>query len=105
MPRVTALAAVDGVEVTVVAPAGQQSGTGGNATDRPLTSSPQKLLSGFDATAVDGFPADAIRVAFRDLGLVVVDEEHAERLRLPVYGFPELRHCDPLRETESLDCL
>jgi 5'-nucleotidase len=66
---VTALAAVDGVEVTVVAPAGQQSGTGGNATDGPLTSSPQKLLSGFDATAVDGFPADAIRVAFEDMGL------------------------------------
>jgi 5'/3'-nucleotidase len=66
---VSALAAVDGVEVTVVAPATQQSGTGGKATDGPLTTTPQKLASGEDVTAVTGFPADTIRVAFDDMKL------------------------------------
>jgi 5'-nucleotidase len=66
---VSALAAVDGVEVTVVAPATQQSGTGGKATDGPLTTTPQKLASGADVTAVTGFPADTIRVAFDDMKL------------------------------------
>ncbi len=66
---VTALTAVDGVEVTIVAPAAQQSGTGGNATDGPLTSAPAQTAGGVEATAVDGFPADTIRVAFEDMGL------------------------------------
>jgi 5'-nucleotidase len=66
---VTALTAVDGVEVTVVAPADQRSGTGGSATEGPLTRTEQALASGYAATAVDGFPADTIRVAFDDLGL------------------------------------
>jgi 5'-nucleotidase len=66
---VTALTAVDGVEVTVVAPADQRSGTGGSATEGPLTRTEQALASGYAAAAVDGFPADTIRVAFDDLGL------------------------------------
>jgi 5'/3'-nucleotidase len=66
---VTALAGVEGVEVTVVAPAAQQSGTGGNATDGPLTSAPAQTAGGHEATAVEGFPADAIRVAFEDMSL------------------------------------
>ncbi len=66
---VTALTAVEGVEVTVVAPAAQQSGTGGNATEGPLTSSPAQTAGGYEATAVEGFPADSIRVAFEDMGL------------------------------------
>ena len=66
---VTALTAVDGVEVTVVAPAGERSGTGGSATEGPLTRTEQALASGYAATAVDGFPADTVRVAFDDLGL------------------------------------
>jgi 5'-nucleotidase len=66
---VTALTAMDGVEVTVVAPADQRSGTGGSATEGPLSRTEQALASGYAATAVDGFPADTIRVAFDDLGL------------------------------------
>ena len=66
---VTALTALEGVEVTVVAPAGEQSGTGGNATEGPLTSTPSQTAGGYEATAVEGFPADTIRVAFEDQGL------------------------------------
>lgn len=66
---VTALAAVEGVEVTVVAPATQQSGTGGNATEGTLTSNRAQTAGGHEATAVEGFPADAVRVAFEDMSL------------------------------------
>lgn len=66
---VRALNGVEGVDVTVVAPAGQQSGTGGKATAGPLTRRPAKTASGHAAIAVDGFPADTIRVALDDLGL------------------------------------
>jgi 5'/3'-nucleotidase len=66
---VTTLTTMDGVEVTVVAPADQRSGTGGSATEGPLSRTEQALASGYAATAVDGFPADTIRVAFDDLGL------------------------------------
>jgi 5'-nucleotidase len=66
---VAALAAVEGVEVTVVAPATQQSGTGGNVTEGSLTSSPAETAGGHEATAVEGFPADAVRVAFEDMSL------------------------------------
>lgn len=66
---VVALEGIDGVEVTVVAPATQQSGTGGKATEGPLTSAPAKTVGGHEATAVDGFPSDTIRVAIDDLGL------------------------------------
>lgn len=66
---VTALTAVEGVEVTVVAPATQQSGTGGSATEGPLTTNEATTASGYEASAVEGFPADTIRVAFDELGL------------------------------------
>jgi|SoiMethySBSTD1v2_1073268.scaffolds.fasta_scaffold04238_11 5'/3'-nucleotidase len=66
---VTALSGLDGVEVTVVAPATQQSGTGGNATDGPLTTNEAQTASGHPASAVDGFPADTIRVAFDEQGV------------------------------------
>lgn len=66
---VAALTEVEGVEVTVVAPAEQQSGTGGNATEGDLVASPSETAGGHEATAVDGFPADTIRVAFEDQGL------------------------------------
>jgi 5'-nucleotidase len=66
---VAALTALEGVEITVVAPANQQSGTGGNVTEGPLTSTPSQTAGGHEATAVDGFPADTIRVAFEDMGL------------------------------------
>lgn len=66
---VTALTALEGVEVTVVAPASQQSGTGGNVTEGPLTTNEAQTASGYEARAVEGFPADAIRVAFDELAL------------------------------------
>jgi 5'-nucleotidase len=66
---VAALAAVEGVEVTVVAPAAEQSGTGGNATEGELASAPSQTAGGHEATAVEGFPADTIRVAFEDQGI------------------------------------
>lgn len=66
---VAALTEVEGVEVTVVAPAEQQSGTGGNATEGDLVATPSETAGGHEATAVDGFPADTIRVAFEDQGL------------------------------------
>ncbi len=66
---VTALTGVEGVEVTVVAPATQQSGTGGSVTEGPLTTNEATTASGYEASAVEGFPADTIRVAFDELGL------------------------------------
>jgi 5'-nucleotidase len=66
---VTALAALDGVEVTVVAPAGNQTGTGGRTTEGPLTTNEARTASGYEARAVEGYPADTIRVAFDELGL------------------------------------
>jgi len=66
---VEALRAVDGVEVTVVAPADQQSGTGGSVTEGPVETNEATTASGYEARAVDGFPADTIRVAFDELSL------------------------------------
>ncbi len=66
---VTALGEVDGVELTVVAPASQQSGTGGNVTEGPVATRAAATAGGHEATAVEGFPADAVRVALDDMGL------------------------------------
>jgi 5'-nucleotidase len=57
------------VTVTVVAPATNQSGAGESTTDGPLTATAQHTLSGYPATAVEGFPADSIIYAIRDLHL------------------------------------
>jgi 5'-nucleotidase len=48
------------VEVTVVAPATNQSGSGGKVTGGTLTASDATTASGYEATAVEGFPADTI---------------------------------------------
>jgi len=66
---VTGLETLPDVTVTVVAPAEQQSGTGGSITDGPLTVKDATTASGHAAKAVDGFPADTIRAAFDDLGI------------------------------------
>ena len=50
-------------------PPTQQSGTGGSATEGPLTTNEAQTASGYEASAVEGFPADTIRVAFDELGL------------------------------------
>jgi 5'-nucleotidase len=56
---VQALVKRPGVKVTVVAPADNSSGTGGQTSPDP-TGSPAKTASGYDAIAVKGFPADAV---------------------------------------------
>ena len=62
---VEALRALPGVTVTVVAPATNQSGTGEQITDGPLTATSEQTLSGYPATAVQGFPADSIIYAIQ----------------------------------------
>lgn len=57
---VQGLLTLEDVQVTVVAPAAQQSGTGGNTTDGPLTVTDATTVSGYPAKAVAGFPADTI---------------------------------------------
>ncbi len=57
---VRALAAEPATEVTVVAPATNQSGSGGRTTAGTLTATPATTASGFPATAVQGFPADSV---------------------------------------------
>jgi 5'-nucleotidase len=66
---VTALRGVQGVHVTVVAPAKNQSGTGSKTTPGTLTYTSTKTLSGYPATAVNGYPADTISVALDQLHL------------------------------------
>jgi 5'-nucleotidase len=66
---VTALETLDDVEVTVVAPLTQQSGQGGKSTDGDLPVTDVKTKGGHPAKAVEGYPADAMRVAIDDLGL------------------------------------
>ena len=66
---VDALNTLPDVEVEVVAPAEDRTGTGGSTTEGPLTANDAELVSGVAAVAVDGFPADTIRYAVEDLGL------------------------------------
>jgi 5'-nucleotidase len=66
---VDALATLPDVELEVVAPAEQQSGTGGSTTEGELTATDAETASGVEAVAVDGFPADTIRYALDELGI------------------------------------
>lgn len=66
---VEGLRTLDDVELIVVAPADERSGTGGNTTDGPLETTEVETASGYPAQAVDGFPADTIRVAIDELGV------------------------------------
>jgi 5'-nucleotidase len=65
---VEALRTVPGIEVTVVAPATNQSGTGDNTTPGGVTSFAAQTLSGYPAVAVNGFPADSVLHALHELG-------------------------------------
>jgi 5'-nucleotidase len=64
---VQALRGVEGVQVTVIAPADDKSGTGATTTKGPLTATPTTTKSGFPATAVQGFPADTVIYALQHL--------------------------------------
>ncbi len=66
---VEGLRTVPGVEVTVVAPATNQSGTGSTVTDGPLTVTDVETASGYPAKAVAGTPADTIVWAIDDGGI------------------------------------
>ncbi|WP_083473954.1 5'/3'-nucleotidase SurE [Frankia sp. R43] len=66
---VNGLKALPAVTVTVVAPAANQSGTGGKTTQPTPAHHDAATASGVAATAVDGFPADSVLVALDVLGL------------------------------------
>jgi 5'-nucleotidase len=64
-----ALRAQPNVEVTVVAPATQQSGKGGTVTGGTLSASDLKTKGGYPVKAVAGTPADAIIWAVEQKGI------------------------------------
>jgi len=64
-----ALAALPDTTVRIVAPAANQSGTGGKTSDGAVNHSDTTTASGLRATEVNGYPADAVNVALDDLGL------------------------------------
>ena len=57
---VEGLEGLDDVEVTVVAPAENQSGTGGQTSPTPPAAEEAELVDGSPAIAVAGFPADSV---------------------------------------------
>lgn len=66
---VEALRKLPAMKLSVVAPATNKSGTGSQTTPGKVTANPQETLSGYPATAVDGFPADSVTYAMSTLGL------------------------------------
>lgn len=64
-----ALRAQPNVEVTVVAPATQQSGKGGTVTGGTLTATDMKTTAGYPVKAVAGTPADSIIWALEQKGI------------------------------------
>jgi 5'-nucleotidase len=66
---VQGLRALPDVDVTVVAPLTNQSGTGERTTPGVLTVSHEKTASGYPAIAVHGYPADTVIWAIKDHGI------------------------------------
>lgn len=66
---VDALLELPDVEVTVVAPDGNRSGSGGQTTPEGVAVADVTMANGFAATSVSGFPADAVVYALDTLGL------------------------------------
>jgi 5'-nucleotidase len=60
---VRGLRRLDRVQVTVVAPAGNQTGQSDRTTPGPLTTAEVTTASGYEAIAVQGFPADTVNFA------------------------------------------
>ena len=81
------------VEITVVAPLANQSGTGGNTSAGELVAAEVELASGYPATSVDGFPADSIVWALERGGvaelphLVVSGINEGQNIALEIAGF------------------
>ena len=57
---VDALRDLPNVNVTVVAPATNQTNTGGSTTSGAVTAADATTATGYEATAVNGFPADSV---------------------------------------------
>ncbi len=66
---VQALTKVKNTKVVVVAPATNQSGTGGKTTPGTLTTAPATTAGGYASTAVQGYPADTVTAALDQLGV------------------------------------
>jgi 5'-nucleotidase len=66
---VDALTKVPNVEVTVIAPKENKSGSGDTITPGPLAATDATTKGGHAAKAVDGFPADTVIYAFEQGGL------------------------------------
>ncbi|MEQ1786999.1 MAG: 5'/3'-nucleotidase SurE [Acidimicrobiales bacterium] len=67
---VNGLLELDGVELEIVAPAENQSGSSDKTTEGGAPYAAGATASGVAGTAVQGFPADTIAVAIDELGLV-----------------------------------
>ncbi len=76
---VNALRAVDGVGVTVIAPATNMSGTGARTSTGKLRALATTTQSGVAATAVQGYPADTVIYAVARGGMD--DSSRSGRLR------------------------
>jgi len=66
---VIALEELPDVEITVVAPLENQSGSSDTTTEGPVAFSAATTVSGHEATAVDGYPADSVNVAIEEMGV------------------------------------
>jgi 5'-nucleotidase len=89
---VTALETLPDVEIHVVAPAKNQSGTSDKTTPGGATSAPGTTKSGVAGIAVDGFPADTIAVALDKEGL---------KPDLVVSGINEGQNAGPIGEVSG----
>lgn len=67
---VNALLSLEDVQVELVAPAENQSGSSDKTTEGDLVWEDSATISGYMGVAVYGFPADAVNVALNDLGIV-----------------------------------
>jgi 5'-nucleotidase len=85
---VEALRTLPNVQVTVSAPATNQSGTGGNTSPDPLTATDATTASGYPAKAVQGFPADSARYGLQHLhvnpDLLVSGINDGQNLSVPI---------------------
>lgn len=66
---VNGLLELDDVEVKLVAPAENQSGSSDKTTEGDLVSEDSATASGYQGVAVYGYPADAVNVALEDLSI------------------------------------
>ncbi|MDG2047307.1 MAG: 5'/3'-nucleotidase SurE [Halioglobus sp.] len=67
---VTGLLQLDDVNVELVAPAENQSGSSDKTTIGHLISEDSTTVSGYKGIAVYGYPADAVNVALEDVGII-----------------------------------